>query len=1384
MKKAVIYLLGLVVILVAAVVVLPRAFGLNMFKSQIAAAVAEATGRELRIDGDIELAILPALEVAVTGVHLSNAAGAPEADMLSLAGLSAKVALWPLLTRRIEVERLLIQEPVISLHRSAAGEPNWIFAAPDARTAAAEDADAGPPSGELVLQDVRLEGGRLSFVDAASGQEIQVRDIGLTVALPSPDAPLTVAGEAQVNDQSVRLEVMLATVKALLAGQGVSAKLDLVSAPITAGFEGQLQQQPLPGLDGQFQLEIPSVGALASWLGQPLAEGQPDPGPVKLQARFKADGSKIALDSASLEGEGLRANASGSFDGSGEVAKAAFKLEGGVLDLTRYLPPRSPGARQEAAPMQDGPRPESLTAALPDTPFDLTLLRQAEVEASISLDGLKTPTLEFGRLAFAATLEGGVLAAELSELALYGGAVTANIRLDGSGESLGLEAQIAIDQVEMGELSAAAGDGPAPVSGLADGRLELRGDGTSPRALAESLSGELVFELGAIDVEQAPGAKITEIALNLDLPGLQSPPSLTGALVYNRERVAFDLRSDPLAQVLSGDAYALDAKVSSARITARYQGRVQQQPVPGLDGTLELDIPSVGLLAAWLDRPLDESQPDPGPLKVRADLTADGKIVTLESATIQGEALDATASGSFDGSGEVAKVVFQMESGLLDIDRYLPPPAPGDPMPDAPAGTAAPADLLAGLSDQPIDMSALRGTEADVSVTMAGLRAAGFEVGPVVFAGTLKDSVLTAELRELGLYGGNLSASLRLDGSAATLALDSTVEIANVAVAELLAAATGGPAPAAGSASGRLAAKAAGASARQLATSLSGDLAFTLAPSGTAEGPAAALTGLEVTLQLPGLESPSQLAAGALYKDQRLDLDVTLDPLQKILAGERFAIKAAIASELISLGYDGSVQQQPMLGLDGEFFLDIKSLGELAAWLDQPLDPSRPDPGPLRLTASLAADEGQVALKDAVIEGKAVKARASGSFDGGQTPARFMAALVIEELDLDSYLPPGDADAANAEPEPAGPQGWSEEPFDLGALRRTDGEITLETGALRYRGLRIVSSRTAVNLAGGVLAIDLQELVLADGKVGAKARLDGSGEAAAVTYQVSAEGVQAKPLLAAFAGTERLSGSTNLEAQGSASGRSQKELVGTLDGTGRFTILDGAIEGIDLAAVLRNLGAVGAGGEASPKTDFAELSGSFEITKGLVANRDLQMLAPLVRLSGAGDIDLPPRTLDYGLEAKLVASLEGQGGDKALAGLPIPIRAKGPWDNLSYEVDWASVFRAAALDPTRLQNMPGELQDMAKGLGVDLPIPDVTGGGAVGGILKALPGLGGGEAATEDGTDDTAGTAVKALEQLIKPTTTKEPEATDQEEAAKPSPVDPLKKTLKGLFGN
>lgn len=121
----------------------------------------------------------------------------------------------------------------------------------------------------------------------------------------------------------------------------------------------------------------------------------------------------------------------------------------------------------------------------------------------------------------------------------------------------------------------------------------------------------------------------------------------------------------------------------------------------------------------------------------------------------------------------------------------------------------------------------------------------------------------------------------------------------------------------------------------------------------------------------------------------------------------------------------------------------------------------------------------------------------------------------------------------------------------------------------------------------------------------------------------------------------------------------------SLAGKADVTFNNGAIVGWNLAQIIRGLkqGQL-AGFERieSAKTDFSELSSTWVIAAGVAQNQDLKLSSPLLRVTGAGRVELGARQIDYQLKPKLVASLDGQGAAQGGAGLEIPLKVRGPWD--------------------------------------------------------------------------------------------------------------------------
>jgi AsmA protein len=78
-------------------------------------------------------------------------------------------------------------------------------------------------------------------------------------------------------------------------------------------------------------------------------------------------------------------------------------------------------------------------------------------------------------------------------------------------------------------------------------------------------------------------------------------------------------------------------------------------------------------------------------------------------------------------------------------------------------------------------------------------------------------------------------------------------------------------------------------------------------------------------------------------------------------------------------------------------------------------------------------------------------------------------------------------------------------------------------------------------------------------------------------------------------------------------------------------------------------------------TDLSQLSASFKIDKGQAQTTDLNLVGPLVKMTGVGTIDLGTKQIGFRVEPKLVMTTEGQGRASEPVGLGIPVMIEGPW---------------------------------------------------------------------------------------------------------------------------
>jgi len=203
-------------LLVGSAVVVPSFIDWNAQFPEIAAQVKSATGRDLTIDGKLEVRILPTPMVTAHGVKLGNIQGGTAPHMVVLDAVEVRVALMPLLAGRLQVERIRLVRPTIILEKLKDGRTNLDFQgtvqAPAGPSTPAKDGSKGRQSAgglDVRLDNFEIKNATLIYLDGQTGRKERVEGLDATLRASSLQGPFEAQGQARVHGMPVSFEVSL-----------------------------------------------------------------------------------------------------------------------------------------------------------------------------------------------------------------------------------------------------------------------------------------------------------------------------------------------------------------------------------------------------------------------------------------------------------------------------------------------------------------------------------------------------------------------------------------------------------------------------------------------------------------------------------------------------------------------------------------------------------------------------------------------------------------------------------------------------------------------------------------------------------------------------------------------------------------------------------------------------------------------------------------------------------------------------------------------------------------------------------------------------------------------------------------------------------------------
>jgi AsmA protein len=580
-----------VLVIIAAVIILPRVIDVQQYKPMLESKVSELTGRPLSVAGDVKLSVFPWLGVSFADVTLGSPKGFAEKEFASIKSLDAKVKLLPLLSRNLWLTAVA-DEPKILAVKNKDGSVNWSFAKdtppkPKEEKAPAEKFEL--PFKTVTIGELALKNGSARFIDHASGARHAITDINIALTDVTLDSPIKLTLSALLDNKPLSVVGDIGPVGKTIGKEPIEIDITVDALKeIQMTLKGQVENamaDPTAKMAVDLSEFSPRQLMEALGLALPVQTADPDAlGKVSLSADVTASAKAVAVSNGNmvLDDSRLAFNLKAS---EFSRPKVAFDLNLDRIDLDRYLPP--PAEKPAAADKEGG---TSQPAAKPD----FTPLRKLIMDGTVNIGNLTVKKAKLSSIMLKINARNGVIQLDPIKMALYDGSfsgkTTVNVKTDTPATHLSADLQgVQVNPLMQDVMSKDI------LEGSTKAQVTISMAGADAAAIKRTLNGEgqLTFNDGAIKgFDLAAMARNTKAAFGLEKKADQRPKTDFAELsipftikngLFNTPLAA--LKSPLLRLEAKGDAHlaeeTLDFRVDP-KVVATLKGQGDEQERTGL----------------------------------------------------------------------------------------------------------------------------------------------------------------------------------------------------------------------------------------------------------------------------------------------------------------------------------------------------------------------------------------------------------------------------------------------------------------------------------------------------------------------------------------------------------------------------------------------------------------------------------------------------------------------------------------------------------------------------------------------------------------------------------------------------------------------------------
>jgi AsmA family protein len=456
-----------VVVLLAALAAAAALVDANHLRGPLIRLLAARTGRQIQVDGALELHLLSMTPGLVAeGVAIGNPPWMAAGSTAQIARLSLSFKLLSLLRHSLVIPRLEMQGARLHLLRDDRGRANWQWTPPEGASG----------KGLPLIQSLSVPAAQVEFEDAR--RHLQFRGTLSAQDLPSAAgaAPLHIEGEGILNGKPARFALNGDPLTAAGTSQPYRFAFAVRSSHSRLDGRGQLPHAlDFLALDLSFEAAGEDLKDLYFLTGLTL----PDTAAYHLSGTLMRDDKHFQYNDLKVTSGQSDMHGSVSIDTSQAHARVVADLESQLLRLADL------GAR---AAGRGGPPQSGRPLLLPDVTLPLTGVRHADAVVNFHARGLELGRVALHTVAAHLSIDQGVLNVTGFSASLREGALSGRLRFDASHEVPSAELDLRITDLRLGQFAHKDPTQP-PVDGLLQTHLNLTGRGSSIHQLAASANG-------------------------------------------------------------------------------------------------------------------------------------------------------------------------------------------------------------------------------------------------------------------------------------------------------------------------------------------------------------------------------------------------------------------------------------------------------------------------------------------------------------------------------------------------------------------------------------------------------------------------------------------------------------------------------------------------------------------------------------------------------------------------------------------------------------------------------------------------------------------------------------------------------------------------------